>query len=178
MEDWLHSPKVWAEERRLSSIHEAGHFVIARHFRISGWAWIGPSSRKPHPDHKLWVGQFKVVRGALDGLSLIRRQMVAVAGAVAGECWTHRFEDDCSSDDWSHCLWDPDWMSETDWKTARHQPGQPSDKLYRACEAVFALLMPGGPLWPVLLTTSRDLIRHGEVGLLPTGGAYRKTARG
>jgi len=90
--------------------------------------------------------------------------MVAVAGAVAEKCWDNQFESEITFDDWSFDIWDGNWMSGSDWRLSGHEPGWATPKLVRACEAVYDLLVPGGLLWPQLLTASRALIDNGEVG--------------
>jgi len=160
------SPRLLARDRRLVGIHEAGHIVIAEHLKLRGRARIMPNTDVPHPNVKLWIGQFQLHAAAVHRLSTIRRQMVAVAGAVAEECWRTQYGIDRDPTEWSDCLWDCDWMSASDWRLSDHEPGEPTRKLYRACEAVEALLKSDGPLWPRLLLIAHALIRQGEIGRL------------
>jgi hypothetical protein len=59
--------RLCARDRRLAAVHEAGHLVIARHFRlITASARIFPS-RGTSDSEKLWVGNFSFSRLMLAG---------------------------------------------------------------------------------------------------------------
>jgi len=93
-------------------------------------------------------------------LSAYKQMMIAVAGHVAECCWERST---CAAEqDWPESfldnLWDPDGMSATDWEMALHEPGCPTKKLARACEAVERLLSSKDILWADLVGASRRLI--------------------
>ncbi len=149
--------RIEARDRRRASIHEAGHFVVARSLGLKEIdAWIAHTGSAPSVDEAVWIGQcgFRTARR----LSALGHMKIAVAGFVAEQCWWSRNEADAFPIYWEDSLWD-DWaMSPADWAMARHTPGEPTSKLVRACEAVEAALMPGGQLWPALLSSSRQLM--------------------
>jgi len=146
-----------AADRRRASVHEAGHLVVASSLGLKGVeAWIAPSGTASAMDEVTWIGQCGLLLPPR--LSAIRWMQVAVAGHVAEQCWQWRNEADAFPICWDDNLWDVLAMSPADWAMARHNPGQPSNKLVRACEAVEATLMPGGQLWPALLDRSRQLL--------------------
>ena len=148
-----------AGDRRRAGIHEAGHFVVASSLGLKGIeAWIAPTGSTPNMDEAVWIGQFGYF--ASRHLSALGQMKIAVAGHVAEQCWWLRNEADAFPIYWEDNLWDDLAMSPADWAMARHTPGQPSNKLVRACEAVEAILMPGGRLWPTLLDRSRQLLRE------------------
>lgn len=158
-------------DRRLASIHEAGHLVVVGHLGIKGAeAWIAPVDNASAGDVKTWIGQCKWPnrRRCLSGIS---RMKIAVAGHVAEQCWRYRNEADAFPVFWEDGLWNPEAMSPTDWAGADHTPGWPSGKLVRACEAVETVLMPGGCLWLALLATSRHLLSRRMVYSKSSGGA-------
>src|SRR5688572_4848564 len=87
--------RICARDRRLAAVHEAGHLVIARHFRlITASARIFPTGATSDLE-KLWVGNFRYSARMLVGKrdphvkqarpSVLRA--VAVAGKVAELCW-------------------------------------------------------------------------------------------
>ncbi len=153
-----------ALERRVAAVHEAGHFVVARHLGLrSAAAWLSRRTDVADPlADKLWVGYASHSSAARHRLSTRRAMMYGVAGAVAEEAWDLRGVPE-------ECDWLDPWdflevggMSDTDWTTARSDPRRVTPKLVRAVEDVRTLLQPAtGPLWHPLCTAARALIRDG-----------------
>ncbi len=167
-----------ARDRRIAAIHEAGHYVVARHLGLrSAAAWIARGTDVTDlMAEKLWVGFTSTSSAERNRLSTRRAMMYGVAGAVAEEAWSLRHDSE-------ECAWsDPEdllavgGMSETDWATARSAPCRVTPKLLRAVEDVQRLFQPGaGPLWCPLYTVARALIRN---GFCETRPGLAATARG
>ena len=177
--NWGKTPaRILAHDRRKSAVHEAGHYVIGRHFGLkSGDAWISPTGADPRGDEQTWIGQHRVRREELDRLSDIRRMMLGVSGLVAERRWEEAVND---PSDWPTDLYEaleePEIMSWSDWKMALHEPGHPTRKLIRAAERVEALL--AGPLWLDLCLAARSLIRFHGIALDKNGRpAWREELR-
>jgi hypothetical protein len=159
-----------AHERRMAAIHEAGHLVISQMFGFPCNAWIWPHDV---PGEKTWLGQTKsgprfiVRRGATSSRvpTKAQKRMIAVAGAIAEDCWLSSISGELEID-W----WDPNAMSETDWRLSGCPAGEPSTRLFKAADKVTTLLRPdGGRLWQPLILSARDLLvgsrtmtTHGE----------------
>lgn len=168
----LNTPRhLQAWDRRLASIHEAGHLVVAGHLGIkSAEAWIAPVNNASAGDMKTWIGQCGFLAGQRR-MSNIGWMKIAVAGHVAEQCWQYRDEAGAFPIFWEDGLGDPEAMSPADWAMADHTPGGPSGKLVRACEAVERVLMPGACLWPALLATSRHFLSRRMAYAKNDGGA-------
>jgi hypothetical protein len=147
-----------ALDRRRSAVHEAGHFVVARHLgvRVCG-AYIS-RVRDPSLDEPSWTGRMSIERRAYVRSSRRRLCMVAVAGAVAEDVW---FKGYTCPDDLLEFEGD---LSLTDWALAGCVPGEPDRKMLRAAEEVADLLSrEGGVLWQPLCLVARALLRVGIV---------------
>ena len=148
------SKRMLAHERRMASIHEAGHIVVARALGIrkaGGMIWYDQA--KSEYD-KSWIGCAWLTRH-IDSLSQIRRCMIGVAGAVAENAWEYPTDDICLED----LFYDPYVMSNSDWRLANADPGVPTWKLINAAEkALVRLDRETGDLWKPLLSTSRELL--------------------
>ncbi len=78
--------------------------------------------------------------------------MTGVAGAVAECLWEDRYWG-LDNVDW----YDPGTMSDSDWRSARCEPGSPDRAFFSAVEKVAALFRyrdNEGPLWPALTQTA------------------------
>lgn len=153
-----------ARDRRKCAIHEAGHYVVARHLGLrSAAAWI--VRRTDVTDlmaDRLWEGFTSISSAELNQISTRRVMMYGVAGVVAEEAWSLRHGSEDSG--WLHPedLLAEGGMSETDWATARSTPCRVTPKLLRAVEDVQKLLQPGaGLLWCPLYAVARALILDG-----------------
>jgi hypothetical protein len=142
--------RVEARDRRLSAIHEAAHVVIARHVGMPAAAWI---YRWPTDDpmrEKTWGG--KTILGGKP--SRPQRAMISVAGAVAEYVWDSEL--DFLRDEGELVWWEPEIMSDTDWRLAGCAPGEPNAKFMGAVDKVIDLL--AGPLRADLYAEARRLI--------------------
>lgn len=101
------------------------------------------------PDGRAWIGRVQY-RG-LDVLSSLERRMLGCAGAAAELCWQH---EDIHPDHWIEA----ERMSESDWRLAGCEPGEPDDTCIEAIEELQYLLAEDGPLWSDLLRQARRLI--------------------
>jgi hypothetical protein len=169
--------RIEAWERRLSAVHEAGHYVIAQQLRIEvGRARIW--RREAGEDGTLWGGNCEFRLEDRQRLGHYHRAMHAVAGMVAEVCWYSR-DPDARLSVWEYedqYLQDPDCMSETDWAGTGCLPGEPLPWVGRACVRVQTLLWRDtGKFWPELLSVSRTLIRAGAVG--PATRAPRRVGK-
>ncbi|MCK8788254.1 hypothetical protein M0638_28285 [Roseomonas sp. NAR14] len=162
----LKAHRLMANDRRRSAVHEAGHYVVAHHVGLRNVrAQIFRRSERNVLEEPTWGGNCGVPWMPLSRLSDRRRIMFSVAGAVAEQAWDdyrgrERLDELCFED----LLIEPDAMSATDWDGCGCLPGEPNLKLVRCAEQVAELLTPhGGALWPLLLQTSRSLIRNGWI---------------
>lgn len=139
--------------RRLTAIHEAGHFTIGRHVGLLTFDARIMKNLPRQPDEKFWIGD---TTWSPQGATRTKIRMFAVAGAVAECCWMgETFED--TLDGWD----EPAAMSQTDWDFSGCAPGEPSRQLMRTIEKVFALLdRTDGKLWRDVLLTARRLIKE------------------
>jgi hypothetical protein len=159
-----HPRRIEALDRRVAAVHEAGHYVVARHFGLrSAAAWIVRQADVVDPlADKLWIGSASYSSAERNRLSTRRAMMYGVAGAVAEEAWDLR--GDPEGCDWSDA-WDflqVGGMSDTDWNTVYSDPSCITPKLVRAVEDVRMLLQPDtGLLWGPLCTAARALMRDG-----------------
>jgi hypothetical protein len=71
-----------ARDRYRSSMHEAGHMVVARHFGVSVQAGVWPSFTENPENERLVIGKCWFASG-YDALTEVQRQIISVAGAVA-----------------------------------------------------------------------------------------------
>jgi len=167
------SPHRWeARVRRRTAVHEAGHYVVARHLGVrSGAAWI---FRAPGDadlaSRRSWAGKFSAPRQEMNRLSARRLTMTAVAGIVAEHAWDSRRQ----QEEWGECCgpcvsdWELDTISESDRDLAYLNPDRWDRRAERCVDDVWELLRPdGGPLWRAILDTARALIRHGAVEARP-----------
>jgi hypothetical protein len=144
--------RVFARDRRLAAIHEAGHVVIANMLSVDvALAYIYEPHNHADPQfQKTWTGRTYY---NLKKANPRQRRMIGVAGAVAELCCDGEFVDD---DYWT----DPNMMSESDWRLTLCRPGAPDEKCCEAIYAVGAVLERGAPLWGDLVMKARDLIVH------------------
>jgi len=143
------SKRVMAQDRRLAAVHEAGHVVVAAHFGLSAARARIWRADAPMPDGRAWIGRVQF-RG-LDVLSSLERRMLGCAGAAAELCWQH---EDIHPDYWIEA----DRMSESDWRLAGCELGEPDDVCIEAIEELQHLLAEDGPLWSDLLRQARQLM--------------------
>jgi hypothetical protein len=165
--------RIRTRDRRMASIHEAGHAVLAETFDLSYCVGIFPLpdvTAETWFESHTWIGTFRnggrliKRRGLIVKTPPTKRQerLIAVAGGIAEACWQYR-----NSDQQFECPWDLglDYcedrhiMSDSDWELAGCAPGQPDTPFFTAVEKVIELLRPnGGALWPDLTRTARNLI--------------------
>lgn len=149
----LTSPaRIEAWDRRKAAVHEAGHVVVARHLGMYASHAILWKNQRPAADDKLWLGR-AFIGPRMESLAPDQVRMIAVAGAVAEEVWSHGTMD-CPED---FFMW-PEAMSAADWAMAGYEPGCLDDGGLDAVEHVAVLLTPGGELWPRLVEEARRLI--------------------
>lgn len=150
--------RINAYDRRLASIHEAGHMIMAVHQGYDAHGWIHPSETDTPLEKKTWLGHMTAGNLPLEiGHSHLRR--IGIAGMVAETLWKnghhaeyvepYGFEDE---------LLDEDCMSYSDWRMADCLPGEPDDDLHAAAAEVAALFM--SDLWTPLIHMSRMLMRN------------------
>ena len=143
------SKRIIARDRRLAAVHEAGHVVVAVRFGLyPDAAWIR-RAEVPMSDARTWVGCVRFPGLAL--LSSLERRMLGCAGAMAELSWQR---EDIHPDYWIEA----DRMSESDWRLAGCQFGEPDDICIEAIEELEYLLSEDGPLWSDLLREARQLI--------------------
>jgi hypothetical protein len=142
--------RIFAQDRRLAAIHEAGHVVIANMLSINvAFAYIYEPHNHADPQfQKTWAGRTYCNLKKADPR---QRRMIGVAGAVAELCWREEFVDD---DYWT----DPNMMSKSDWRLTRCRPGAPDERCVEAIYAVAEVLERGASLWGDLVRIARDLI--------------------
>ena len=73
--------KIAKSDLREAAFHEAGHFIVARHYRVSGDAMVF-STGKGSLSAKFYRGQYRILRKP-DNLSPYKRAVIAWAGPVA-----------------------------------------------------------------------------------------------
>jgi hypothetical protein len=152
-----------ARDRRRLAVHEAGHYVIARHLglrHVFAVIWQGEAA---NPARDVWRGLCGQPRVAHQARPIEDCMMLGCAGLVAELAWREMTKDGalCRLADY---LREPDSMSRSDWTTCHATPGNPTPPLIGAAERVAALLTPrGGPLWPELRGVARVLMRDGFI---------------
>src|SRR5262245_12197464 len=122
--------RIVARDRRLAAIHEAGHVTLARHLDAQvACAWLENNYRSDPLSEKQWIGHchFKFDKSPSRKTKTLVA-MVAVAGAVAEQCWQR--EPFFFPEAW----YDPHIMSESDWDCTTCTPGNPSLELFRIIE--------------------------------------------
>ena len=152
-----------ARDRRRIAIHEAGHYVIARHLGLGHVFAVIWQGEPANPARNVWrdlCGQPRVGhhrRPVEDGM------MLGCAGLVAELAWREMTKGGALRRVADY-LREPNSMSCSDWSTCHAPPGDPAPALIRAAEHVAALLTPqGGPLWPELRGVARVLMRDGYI---------------
>ena len=145
--------QIYARDRRMAAVHEAGHCLIAQRYGGQPDAWIdrNPDIIDPYAGSSTWIGQTGMFWGRLK-LSDYRRMQIGVAGCVAETVWRDR--DRCF--DWWSDFTDVAAMSPSDWALTGHQPVEPTRKLVRAANEVASLLTT--ELWVPLCQMARELI--------------------
>ena len=153
----LTTAKLYAKDRRMAAMHEAGHMVIARWAGIRPvGAWICQKAEVPDLELKGFGGQCVYYTHHLARLSQIRRMMIGVAGAMAEAVWENKFiNESIYAPD---VLYLGDAMSDTDWPEGT-SPDEWPVKLERASEKVVDLLE--NELRQDWLDVGRCLIRTG-----------------
>jgi hypothetical protein len=162
--------EISANDQRRAAIHEAGHFVIAKHLGLSN---VQAEIRKIEPQdytEKEWVGSTWCLT---EGADASTRIMMAVAGAVAEACWDNETFDelDMTLEDF------PEQMSQSDWDMSGCTPGEVSEQFWDAMEQVFELLSrDSGKLWNALLAEADGLIERSqrdlEQAMLPEPSSF------
>jgi hypothetical protein len=144
-----------AYDQEKAAVHEAGHLVVALHVFASNFISIrhlkAQIYRVPGGTRSgcTWNGDF-VVHG-LDLLPPEERAKIGVAGVVAVTRWRGTSVQDLD-------FKNPDTMSLRDWDTCGCEPGESSEALMRAADAVFASLDPASDYWADVLKEARRLI--------------------
>jgi hypothetical protein len=146
--------RIEARDRRRVALHEAGHVAIARHVGIRASAAIFRHADADAMNEKTWSGQASFDMRTFNRRSIIRTTMVAVAGAIAEDADSRDSDPDLF--DW----YEPDIMSESDWRFAYCAPGEPNPTLFRAARRVHDLLH--GELRADLYAIARQLIRDAK----------------
>jgi hypothetical protein len=142
-----------AYDRRLTAVHEAGHFVIARHFGFGACAGIW-ANYDDLTDEIFYLGRCDW--GVPDSVTPIKERMIGVAGAVAEKVWG---DPDGISELFEGSYWDKRVMSSSDWMSCGCEPGFPDWYLIQAAERVARLFNPAScKLWPHVVRLSRDII--------------------
>jgi hypothetical protein len=155
--------------KKNAAYHEAGHYVIGRHFRIPTQAWLFIDKKTYQIDGKtkkfsMWIGNCET-RG-FSTLTRHQEKMHLVAGAIAEIIWERHANDD---QDHGNI---PDWMeieenmSPSDLTTRDDiEPVRFNDlsehewkKWWKAIEEVYALFnRKSGPLWPTVMRAAARL---------------------
>lgn len=152
-----------ARDRRGIAMHEAGHFVIARHLGLQHVFAVIWQGEAPNPARDVWRGMCSRLRDPHHGRRPIEDMMIGCAGLVAEVAWCEMTKGGALGRVADY-LREPDSMSHSDWTTCHAPPGDPDPALIRAAEHVAALLTPrGGPLWPDLRDVARVLMREGFI---------------
>jgi hypothetical protein len=142
--------RIKARDRRQAAVHEAGHYVVAWHFRIPVSTWITPNDTSDPRATRTWLGRAQIQLVGKRRLSAIRQAMIGVAGAVAEDVWESRTRPGEFLDvNLFLDVLEPASMSPTDWEMTGCQPGEPNPKFCRAVEQTWELL--DGELWAPLL---------------------------
>lgn len=157
-------PRALARDRRRIAVHEAGHYVIARHLGLGHvFAVIWQGEDAPHPARDVWRGMCRHIRVDRHARPIEDGMMLGCAGLVAELAWREMTKGGALRRVADY-LREPDSMSRSDWSTCHAPPGDPAPALIRAAEHVAALLTPhGGPLWPELRGVARVLMRSGFI---------------
>jgi hypothetical protein len=130
-------------------LHEAGHCEVAHHFGVQAVSSIWPNVEWSPAD---WVKQ-SAWRGQTQHFTTMPRdvrRIVGIAGVVTKGL--------CDPDDDELDLSEAAAMSPTDWEAVGCDPGEPDRLSFQAFERAKSLLCRGGPLWPKLIQTTREII--------------------
>jgi hypothetical protein len=172
-EDTLRLPRnalrVEARDRRTAALHEAGHIVMARHFRFPCEASVWPHHEQNGQtlgEDRIWLGRTEISSrvifksGAVKIKTPTRKQhrMIAVAGSVAQNLWRYRHLDDQGFLD-LNCGEFIDDISDSDWHLLQLDPFKQTTQFFRLVVNAAMILRPNtGALWPQLIRVSRELI--------------------
>ena len=148
-------------EKICIAYHEAGHYVIARHFGVPVTACLWPVHRE-----RPRGGTFKIWKGQCDaqGVSLLsphQERIHCVAGAIAQIAWQEKTADQYMPD-WTEVY---DFMSPSDCTFKGElcdfptMPEREWQKWWKAMVEAHAMLnRANGPLWPTVQRTARRLL--------------------
>jgi hypothetical protein len=150
-----------ARDRHILAIHEAGHFVVARH--------VGVRS----PGAAIWEsglgrcsleGATHIPPADLERLTDDQVVMIAVAGGVAEMWWANRFAPAIAGAK-EFLVGSVASMSIGDWQFAPASPVAPHPQIVRAASAVGDLMRPdSGEAWADVVSVAVVLRIHGRVG--------------
>jgi hypothetical protein len=143
--------RLWARDRRMAAIHEAGHVVIAKMLRVPvgpAYVYLTTGRRLDPLCHKTWRGK---THCGYQRAKKRQRLMIGVAGAVAELAWRGEAIDE---DFW----FEPTMMSASDWRLVECKPGSPDRNCINVIATVAEVLERGASHWPNLLTEARRLI--------------------
>lgn len=164
-----------AFDRRMTAIHEAGHFTVVRHFGLIAYAGIW-DNYDPQTKEIFFLGQ--CVWWGDVGLTPMKERMISVAGVVAEKLW---HDPKGIGELLNLKYWGKDAMSPSDWMGCRCEPGVPDHHLIMAVEHVARLFDPEhGKLWPQVGRLSRYLINlhhQTSIWIPPSIGGKRPSYR-
>lgn len=168
--------KTLAKERRCSAIHEAGHYVVARHLgvcRVGAVVWPRlPVDTAEAPGTKTYRGSCHLLGLDRAHLSYRKRMRIGCAGTVAALAWDANNGDGRLDQDYVHDLMlGQEGLSDTDLAFMWQKRGHPSGDAFDHAWKVAKLLMPGtGILWGPLLRVARILQGGAAVASSQTAG--------
>lgn len=148
--------RLWARDRRLAAVHEAGHAVIERVLGVPvglAYVYLTPDRDLDPLCCRTWLGRTHYASKLANSR---QRAMIAVAGAVAELAW---LGEPIDADFW----FEPARMSASDWGLAQCDPGNPDDRCIEAIASIEEVLARGASHWPNLLKEARRLIINSRV---------------
>ena len=116
---------LWARDRRLAAVHEAGHVAIARMLGVPvglAYVYFTPARDFDPPHCRTWRGKTLCASRLADRR---QRAMIGVAGAVAELSWRGEWIDE---DYW----FEPTMMSDSDWNLTQCVASKPDDNCIEA----------------------------------------------